>query len=136
MEFDLSSVEPSLAGPSRPESLVPLKYAPQRFRSAFAAQGAGDAEAPPLTAKRPLRHGDIVIASIASCTNTANPYQMIAAGLVARSAVAKGLRAKPWVKTSFSPGSRVVPAMLTKAGLTAGLDALARISHSAELNEG
>ncbi len=124
LEFDLSSVEPSLAGPSRPESLVPLKDAPQRFRSAFAAQGAGDAEAPPLTATRPLRHGDIVIASIASCTNTANPYQMIAAGLVARNAVAKGLRAKPWVKTSFSPGSRVVPAMLTKAGLTDGLDAL------------
>jgi aconitate hydratase len=124
VEFDLSSVEPSLAGPSRPESLVPLKDAPQRFRSAYAAQGAGDTEAPPVTAMRPLRHGDIAIASIASCTNTANPYQMIAAGLLARNAVAKGLRAKPWVKTSFSPGSRVVPAMLTKAGLTQGLDAL------------
>ena len=86
---------------------------------------AGDAPAAPVeAADRPLRHGDIVIASIASCTNTANPYQMIAAGLLARNAVAKGLRAKPWIKTSFSPGSRVVPAMLTKAGLTEGLDAL------------
>jgi aconitate hydratase len=125
LEFDLSAVEPSLAGPSRPESLVSLRDAPRRFREAFADQGARDAEAAPVdAAKRPLRHGDIVIASIASCTNTANPYQMIAAGLFARNAVAKGLRAKPWIKTSFSPGSRVVPAMLTKAGLTEGLDAL------------
>jgi aconitate hydratase len=125
LEFDLSAVEPSLAGPSRPESLVSLRDAPGRFREAFAAQGAGDASAAPVeAADRPLRHGDIVIASIASCTNTANPYQMIAAGLLARNAVAKGLRAKPWIKTSFSPGSRVVPAMLTKAGLTEGLDAL------------
>jgi aconitate hydratase len=125
LEFDLASVEPSLAGPSRPESLVALRDAPQRFRTAFAAQGAGDAEPPhATTARRALQHGDIVIASIASCTNTANPYQMIAAGLLARNAVAQGLRAKPWVKTSFSPGSRVVPAMLTKAGLSEGLDAL------------
>ncbi len=124
LEFDIGSVEPSLAGPSRPESLVALCDAPQRFRTAYAAQGAGDAQAPSVAVARPLQHGDIVIASIASCTNTANPYQMIAAGLLARNAVAKGLRAKPWVKTSFSPGSRVVPAMLTKAGLTEALDAL------------
>ncbi len=125
LTFDLSAVEPSLAGPSRPESLVALRDAPQRFRDAYADQGAGDAVAPVVTENaRPLRHGDIVIASIASCTNTANPYQMIAAGLLARNAISKGLRAKPWVKTSFSPGSRVVPAMLTKAGLTEGLDAL------------
>jgi aconitate hydratase len=124
LEFDLGSVEPSIAGPSRPESLVPLQEVPARFRSAYAAQGAGDAETPPVAAPRPLRHGDIAIASIASCTNTANPFQMIAAGLLARNAVARGLRAKPWVKTSFSPGSRVVSAMLTKAGLTGALDAL------------
>ena len=118
LEFDLGTVEPSLAGPSRPESLVALADAPRKFRSAFAAQGAAAAEAPPVTStSRPLQHGDIAIASIASCTNTANPYQMIAAGLLARNAVAKGLRAKPWIKTSFSPGSRVVPAMLAKAGL-------------------
>jgi aconitate hydratase len=125
LEFDLGSVEPSLAGPSRPESLVALADAPRKFRSAFAAQGAAAAEAPPVTSvSRPLQHGDIAVASIASCTNTANPYQMIAAGLLARNAVAKGLRTKPWIKTSFSPGSRVVPAMLTKAGLSDALDAL------------
>ena len=125
LEFDLGGVQPSLAGPSRPENLVALADAPQRFRSVYAAQGGGGAEAPPVASvRRPLAHGDIAIAAIASCTNTANPYQMIAAGLLARNAVAKGLRAKPWVKTSFSPGSRVVPAMLAKAGLSAALDAL------------
>jgi aconitate hydratase len=125
LEFDLGSVVPSLAGPSRPESLVPLADAPQRFRTSYAARGTGDASAPPVAAaSRPLQHGDIAIAAIASCTNTANPYQMIAAGLLARNAVAKGLRAKPWVKTSFSPGSRVVPAMLDRAGLRDSLDTL------------
>ena len=125
LEFDLGNVEPSLAGPSRPESIVSLSGAPQRFRDSFAAQGAGDATAPPAASStRPLQHGDIAIAAIASCTNTANPHQMIAAGLLARNAVAKGLRSKPWIKTSFSPGSRVVPAMLSKAGLTPAFDAL------------
>jgi aconitate hydratase len=125
LAFDLGDVAPALAGPSRPESLVALADAPERFRTAFAKHGAGAAASPPVTAAaRPLQHGDIAIASIASCTNTANPYQMIAAGLVARNAVAKGLRAKPWIKTSFSPGSRVVPAMLAKAGLKDALDAL------------
>jgi len=125
LEFDLDRVEPSLAGPSRPESLVALGDAPQRFRSAFATRGTAESPAPPVAAmSRALQHGDIAIASITSCTNTANPYQMIAAGLLARNAVAKGLRAKPWVKTSLSPGSRVVPAMLTKAGLSGALDSL------------
>ena len=125
LEFDLRDVEPCLAGPSRPESLVPVAGAPQRFREAFAALGAGEAVAPQVASmQRPLQHGDIAIAAIASCTNTANPHQMIAAGLLARNALARGLRSKPWIKTSFSPGSRVVPAMLTKAGLTQALDAL------------
>ncbi len=125
VEIDLSTVEPALAGPSRPENLVALAKVPERFRTAFAAYGAAQASAPPVTAaSRALQHGDIAIAAIASCTNTANPYQMIAAGLLARKAVAKGLRAKPWVKTSFSPGSRVVPAMLDKAGLSESLNAL------------
>jgi len=125
LEFDLGGVEPSLAGPSRPESLVRLVDAPERFRTAFAKYGTAAATAPPVTAvSRPLQHGDIAIASIASCTNTANPFQMIAAGLIARNAVAKGLRAKPWVKTSLSPGSRVVPAMLARVGLADALDAL------------
>ncbi len=125
LEFDLGAVEPALAGPSRPESLVALTDAPQRFRTAYAARGTAEASAPPVAStSRPLQHGDIAIAAIASCTNTANPSQMIAAGLLARKAVAKGLRAKPWVKTSFSPGSRVVPAMLDKAGLSESLNAL------------
>src|SRR5262249_51014959 len=125
LEFDLGSVAPSLAGPSRPEDLVALADAPERFRTAFAARGTAAAAAPPVVATaRPLQHGDIAIAAIASCTNTANPFKMIAAGLVARNAVAKGLRAKPWIKTSFSPGSRVVPAMLARAGLAEALDAL------------
>ena len=125
LQFDIGSVEASLAGPSRPENLVPLSEGPGRFREAFASRGTAQAQAPSVTAtSRPLEHGDIVIASIASCTNTANPYQVIAAGLLARNAVAKGLRAKPWVKTSFSPGSRVVPAMLQKAGLSEALDGL------------
>jgi aconitate hydratase len=125
LEFDLGVVVPSLAGPSRPENLVPLSEVPQCFRAAYSDRGAGEAQPPPIAStSRPLEHGDIAIASIASCTNTANPYQMIAAGLLARNAVARGLRAKRWVKTSFSPGSRVVPAMLAKAGLNDALDAL------------
>jgi aconitate hydratase len=125
LEFDIGAVEASLAGPSRPESLVALADVPQRFRTVYAARGTADAQAPPVTAEiRPLQHGDIAIASIASCTNTANPYQMIAAGLLARNAVERGLRRKPWVKTSFSPGSRVVPAMLERAGVAPALDAL------------
>jgi aconitate hydratase len=125
LEFDIGSVEPCLAGPSRPEHVVPLSEAPQRFRTAYASHGALDTATPPvIPASRPLQHGDVVIAAIASCTNTANPYQIIAAGLLARNAVARGLRSRGWVKTSFSPGSRVVPAMLTKAGLTDALDAL------------
>ena len=125
LEFDLSRVEPSLAGPSRPENLVALSEVPQRFRETYAALGTADVEASPIAScSRVLQHGDVVIASIASCTNTANPRQVIAAGLLARNAVAKGLQSKPWVKTSFSPGSRVVPAMLTRAGLSESLDAL------------
>lgn len=125
LEFDIGLVEPSLAGPSRPESLVSLSKVPQRFREAYATRGIAEAATPSIAAtSRPLEHGDIVIASIASCTNTANPYQVIAAGLLARNAIAKGLRTKRWVKTSFSPGSRVVPAMLAKAGLSSCLDAL------------
>src|SRR5262249_46527336 len=124
LAFDLGSVQPSLAGPSRPEDLVALADAPGRLRTAFAARGTGSAAAPPVAAAaRPRQHGDIAIAAIASCTNTANPFQMIAAGLLARNAVAKGLGAKPWIKTSFSPGSRVVPAMLRQAGLSGALDA-------------
>jgi aconitate hydratase len=121
IEFDLGSVEPSMAGPSRPEDRVTVAAVPASFRTAFAA--TANAEAPDVTATdRPLCHGDIAIAAISSCTNTSNPFQMIAAGLLARNAAARGLRAKPWVKTSISPGSRVVTAMLQQAGLKDALE--------------
>ncbi|WP_426955448.1 aconitate hydratase AcnA [Muricoccus radiodurans] len=121
VDFDLGAVEPSLAGPSRPEDRVPLSGVPESFRRAFAAR-IGDPPAPPAdTAPRPLRHGDVAIAAIASCTNTANPFQIVAAGLLARNAAGRGLRARPWVKASISPGSRVVTAMLERAGLLAPL---------------
>ena len=125
LEFDLGTVEASLAGPSRPENLLPLRDAPTRFRTSYAARGTADTPAPPSApGPRPLQHGDILIAAVASCTNTANPFQVIAAGLLARNARACGLRTRPWVKTSFSPGSRAVPAMLRRAGLSEHLDAL------------
>lgn len=124
VDFDLAGVQPALAGPSRPEQYVPLPDVPASFRRSFADR-AGPAPAAAVDAPaQPLRHGDIVIASIASCTNTSNPFQIVAAGLLARTAAARGLTARPWVKTSFSPGSRVVTAMLDAAGLTAGLDAI------------
>jgi aconitate hydratase len=121
VDFDLGEVEPSLAGPSRPEDRVPLSAVPASFHRAFASR-IGDVAAPaPSRGDRAMRHGDVAIAAIASCTNTANPQQVIAAGLLARNAVARGLTARPWVKASMSPGSRVVTAMLDKAGLLAPL---------------
>ncbi len=124
VEFDLGRVEPVLAGPTRPEDRHPLALLPQRFRSAFATD-VGDVVAAPATlAMRPLAHGDIAYAAITSCTNTSNPFQMIAAGLLARNAAARGMQAKSWVKTSLSPGSRVVSSMLTRAGLIEPLAAL------------
>jgi aconitate hydratase len=120
VELDLGTVEPSLAGPSRPEDRVPLTAVPASFRNAFT-----NAPAPDIAAtERAVQHGDIAIAAISSCTNTSNPFQIIAAGLLARNAVSRGLRAKPWVKTSISPGSRVVTAMLQKANLHAALETL------------
>ena len=110
VEFDLSSVEPVMAGPSRPEQRLPLSAVPASFRQALtagAATGLSDG----------LTHGDIVIASITSCTNTSNPRQMLAAGLLARNAVARGLRPRDTVKTSLSPGSRAIGSMLETAGL-------------------
>jgi aconitate hydratase len=122
VELDLGTVEPCLAGPSRPEDRVPLTAVPVSFRSAYGSR-VGSAPAPDVTEnERPLRHGDIAIAAISSCTNTSNPFQVIAAGLLARNAAARGLRAKPWVKTSISPGSRVVTAMLQRAGLQDALE--------------
>jgi aconitate hydratase len=121
VELDLSAVEPCLAGPSRPEDRVALSGVPASFRAAY----RGEASMPDVAeTARSLRNGDIAIAAISSCTNTSNPFQVIAAGLLARNAAARGLRAKPWVKTSMSPGSRVVTAMLHRAGLQGALDTL------------
>ncbi len=127
LELDLSSVEPSLAGPKRPQDRVALKSAKQGFEDGLATL-AGDS---PATATAPvkgtdysLHHGDVVIAAITSCTNTSNPGVMIAAGLVAKKAAAKGLTRKPWVKTSLAPGSRVVTDYLAKANLQGDLDAV------------
>jgi aconitate hydratase len=125
VELDLASVVPSLAGPARPQDRVSLSSAAATFRS-----GLGhDLRSAPLTTagehdKRDVEEGDVVIAAITSCTNTSNPQVMIGAGLLAKRAVERGLRAKPWVKTSLAPGSRVVMDYLERAGLVEPLEAL------------
>ena len=129
LELDLSTVEPSMAGPKRPQDRVALKD----ISSSFAAELTKGLGVPANEAgvsvkvegkNYELTHGDIVIAAITSCTNTSNPSVLVAAGLVARKAHAKGLRPKPWVKTSLAPGSQVVTEYLDKSGLTADLDAI------------
>jgi aconitate hydratase len=178
MSLDLGTVEPSLAGPKRPQDRVALSDARDAFREALADYVASDGEqrdshdeavaesypasdppangapghAPPIaTAPDPrparaagatlernnaavpvtmdgqsfeLHHGDVVIAAITSCTNTSNPSVMIGAGILARNALARGLRSKPWVKTSLAPGSKVVTEYLDRAGLTGPLEEL------------
>lgn len=128
LELDLSTVLPSLAGPKRPQDRVLLSEASYKFAESLAGE-FGKAEQPDLRASVDgenfdVGHGDVVIAAITSCTNTSNPSVLIAAGLVAKNAVAKGLKVKPWVKTSLAPGSQVVTDYLAKAGLTKSLDAL------------
>jgi aconitate hydratase len=118
LDFDLSKVEPSLAGPKRPEQRTPLSKVPDSFRKTFPESSA------PEIGSRRIKTGDVVIAAITSCTNTANPSVMLGAGLLARNAVARGLGVKPWVKTSLAPGSRVVGDYLAAAGLQRDLDAL------------
>ncbi|HEX3157147.1 MAG TPA: aconitate hydratase AcnA [Gemmatimonadaceae bacterium] len=161
LELDLGTVEPSLAGPRRPQDRVPLRSSKEMFRTALAdtleKSGAGDSRTiaarahavsatPELsTAVLPateseqtrqpvevemngqrftLDHGAVVIAAITSCTNTSNPSVMLAAGLLARNAVARGLSSKPWVKTSCAPGSRVVTDYYEKAGVMDALNQL------------
>ncbi len=134
LEIDLDAVEPCVAGPRRPQDLVPLGEVPARFRRAlaetraaggFAVADAAERRAVTLEAgERSLAHGAIAVAAITSCTNTSNPGLMLAAGLLASNAVARGLAVPPGVKTSLAPGSRVVSAYLEKAGLQAALDAL------------
>jgi aconitate hydratase len=130
VDLDLSTVEPSLAGPRRPQDRVSLHRAKTSFAAALPDLKKGiktvaqpDGAVAVATATQ-LEHGSVVIAAITSCTNTSNPSVMIAAGLVAKKAVARGLTSKPWVKTSLAPGSRVVTEYLAKAGLQQPLNAL------------
>ena len=126
--LDLATVVPSMAGPKRPEGRIPLTGIKAGFATALESEykKPGELSKRVPVAGKPfdLGHGDVVIAAITSCTNTSNPSVLIAAGLLARNAVAKGLKVAPWVKTSLAPGSQVVAAYLEKAGLQKSLDAL------------
>jgi aconitate hydratase len=136
LELDLATVEPSLAGPRRPQDRVGLSRAKASFAAALPdlqrgikkpplstpSGGGGAAVAEAVSTQ--LEHGSVVIAAITSCTNTSNPSVMIGAGLLARKAVERGLSSKPWVKTSLAPGSKVVSDYLAKSGLQPFLDAL------------
>ncbi len=130
VELDMSNVEPSLAGPKRPQDRVPLKDAKPRFNEALAALKAErNIDSRPASTtldgqEVTLTDGAVVIASITSCTNTSNPSVMLGAGLVAKKAAEKGLTVKPWVKTSLAPGSRVVTEYLKQAGLLDDLEKL------------
>lgn len=126
LELDISTVEPSLAGPKRPQDTILLSAAAATFKKQFADMNtAGTSVDQSITVgDYDLKHGSVVIAAITSCTNTSNPSVMLAAGLVAKKAAAKGLKVKPWVKTSLAPGSKVVTEYLAKAGLQQDLDEL------------
>ncbi|MEM7284229.1 MAG: aconitate hydratase AcnA, partial [Pseudomonadota bacterium] len=128
LHLDMGSVEPSLAGPKRPQDRIPLRSAKQTFgehlEPIVKAKGAKSAEVSMDDETFTIDDGDVLIAAITSCTNTSNPAVMIGAGLLARNALAKGLKVKPWVKTSLAPGSRVVSNYLEKAGLMDDLEGL------------
>ncbi len=124
LALDLSSVEPSLAGPARPQDRVPLANAAREFAAALTNTYKKNAAARVPVETYTMGHGDVVIAAITSCTNTSNPSVMIGAGLVAKKAVEKGLKVRPWVKTSLAPGSQVVTDYLAEAGLNTFLDKL------------
>ncbi len=127
LELDLGQVEPSLAGPKRPQDRIALSAAADGFKATLPTISGGDdpdKKAPVEGSDYELRQGDVVIAAITSCTNTSNPSVLVAAGLVAKKAVEKGLKVKPWVKTSLAPGSLVVTDYLKAAGLQDYLDRL------------
>ena len=125
LHLDLGSIKPSLAGPKRPQDRVLLTDVKQNFRAAFDKEQALRKSAGPAKVDGyELKDGAVVIAAITSCTNTSNPAVLVGAGLVARKARAKGLKVKPWVKTSLAPGSKVVTEYLNKAGLTEDLEAM------------
>ena len=133
IEMDLATVEPSLAGPRRPQDRVALGDVKTSFATALPGLRKGVKSAPATSSgggaavaeavSTSLEDGSVVIAAITSCTNTSNPSVMIAAGLVAKRAIERGLTRKPWVKTSLAPGSKVVTDYLNKSGLTQYLDA-------------
>ncbi|NCC22757.1 MAG: aconitate hydratase AcnA [Alphaproteobacteria bacterium] len=120
LELDLGAVVPSIAGPKRPQDRIALCHASKAFLDAEPSEWKMPVEGEGYN----LSHGDVVIAAITSCTNTSNPSVMLGAGLLARNARAKGLKVKPWVKTSLAPGSQVVTDYLDRAGLQDDLDAL------------
>jgi len=134
LELDLATVEPSLAGPKRPQDRVPLRVSKETYRKHLATMTAErTAKNPSATGKAAVTSGGktfdvvdgaVLIAAITSCTNTSNPSVLIAAGLLARNARKRGLVSKPWVKTSLAPGSRVVTDYLTKAGLLTDLESV------------
>ena len=128
LELELATVKPSMAGPKRPEGRIDLESVGSGFASAMESDYKKAVEISrrvKIEGKNfDLGHGDVVIAAITSCTNTSNPSVLIAAGLLARNAAAKGLKSKPWVKTSLAPGSQVVAQYLANAGLQKDLDKL------------
>jgi aconitate hydratase len=131
LELDLSTVEPSLAGPKRPQDRVALSAIAKNFQADLVAETGFKVKADDANKAQPvdgesftITHGDVMIAAITSCTNTSNPSVMIGAGLVAKKANALGLKVKPWVKTSLAPGSQVVTDYLEAANLQKDLDAI------------
>jgi aconitate hydratase len=129
LTLDLASVEPSIAGPKRPQDRVPLSAAKQSFEAALPSlikpkAGAPGSPSASTAGKNGLRHGSVVIAAITSCTNTSNPSVMVAAGLLAKKAVERGMSTPAWVKTSLAPGSKVVRDYLERAGLLPYLEKL------------
>jgi aconitate hydratase len=124
VELDLASVEPSLAGPRRPQDRVALEDVRESFRTAYPTAPGKAIEVEVHGETASIRSGSVAIAAITSCTNTSNPTVMVGAGLLARNAVARGLRVAPTVKTSLAPGSRAVTGYLERAGLMAPLEAL------------
>lgn len=130
LELDLGTIVPSIAGPKRPQDRVVLAESKTKFAQALPAYVGGSAATGPVDVvlddgrSTKIKHGDVVIASITSCTNTSNPSVMLGAGLLAKKAAEKGLTSKPWVKTTLAPGSQVVTDYYDKAGLTPYLEAL------------
>src|SRR5262249_48810197 len=127
LELDIGTVEPSLAGPKRPQDRVALSSVAKSFAQELGGGFAKPQESAPVPVSGTdysIGDGQVVIAAITSCTNTSNPSVMLGAGLLARNAVKRGLKVKPWVKTSLAPGSKVVSDYLAEAGLQPDLNKL------------